>query len=354
MNIRSLRVSVLTLISVLLSACAPAALPTTVPSTAAPSAFPSKPIKFSSTQPLPTTTPKPLDDHVIAEWRINLPEDIAFGFDSVWITGHRDPKNTIRIDPNSNQQIAVIENTGNRAHSVLVAGDFVWVDGEYYDMAKIDPQTNTIIARVPGRHTSLAYGFHSIWSTTRNDELDRIDPMSAKITASIKFGDGYVDCNNFVMVSVSAVWVDHCDEGELIKIDPATNSIASRTLYSQLIDQAKAQNKIPDGKATDFIWWSVLDPDHPQGCGLLQIDPNTGTGLTFRSVGVDCNVPTVASDAVWLSGNNQIDKFNPKTNQIDESYPLQQRGIWRLGAGFGSIWVIYEPIGLVQRLDIAP
>jgi hypothetical protein len=294
MNIRSLLISVLTLTSVLLAACAPAATPP------APAAIPPpgvatavQPTIAPSSVPPTGPTAKPLDEHVIAEWRINLPEDIAFGFDSVWITGHRDPKNTIRIDPNSNQQIAVIENTGNRAHSVLVAGDFVWVDGEYYDMAKIDPQTNTIIARVPGAHTSLAYGFNSIWSTTRNDELDRIDPMSAKITASIKFGDGYVDCNNFVMVTASAVWVDHCDEGELIKIDPATNSVASKTPYSQLIDQAKAQTKIPEGKATDFIWWSVLDADHPQGCGLLQIDPNTGTGLTFHSVGADCNFPTV-------------------------------------------------------------
>jgi len=354
MNIRSLLISVLTLVSVLLSACAPAATPTAVPSTTVPAAFSSTSTNFPPAQPLPTTTPKPLDDHVIAEWRINLPEDIAFGFDSVWITGHRDPKNTIRIDPNSNQQIAVIENTGNRAHSVLVAGDFVWVDGEYYDMAKIDPQTNTIIARVPGGHTSLAYEFNSIWSTTRNDELDRIDPKSAKITASIKFGDGYVDCNNFVMVTASAVWVDHCDEGELIKIDPATNSVASRTLYSQLIDQAKAQTKIPDGKATDFIWRSVPDPENPQGCGLIQIDPNTGAGLTFHSVGADCNFPTVAGDAVWLSGNEQIDRFNPEINQIDETYKMRQPGIWRLGAGFGSIWVIYESMGLVQRLDIAP
>jgi streptogramin lyase len=302
----------------------------------------------------PTPTTNPLGEHVIAEWRVNLPEDIAFGFDSVWITSHRDPNNTIRIDPNSNKQIAVVENTGKRAHSILVVGDFIWVDGEFDDMAKINPQTNTIVANVPGGHTSLAYGFDSIWSTTRKDELDRINPSNAEIITSIKLGDGYVDCNNFVMVTASAVWVDHCDEGELIKIDPTTNSIVSKTAYAQLIEQAKLQTRMPEGKATDFVWWSVIDPNNPQGCGLLQIDPNSGGGASFRSVGADCNFPTVTSDAVWLSGNNQIDKFNPKTNQIDETYTLQQKGIWRLGAGFGSIWVIFEPIGLVQRLDIVP
>jgi hypothetical protein len=321
--------------------------------TTTPTSTPPTPTKVPPTQP-PTSTPNPLGEHVIAEWRMTLPSDIAFGFDSVWITGHRDPKNTIRIDPISNQEIAVIENTGYRAHSVLVAGDFVWVDGESDDMAKIDPQTNTIVARVPGGHTALAYGFGSIWSPTRKDELDRIDPTSAKITASIKLGDGNVDCNNSVIVTASAVWVDHCDEGELIKIDPTTNSIASKTLYTQLIDEAKAQTKTPQGKTTDFIWWSVIDPDHYPACGLLQIDPNIGSGLSYRFVGVDCNYPTVTSDAVWLSGYSQIDRFNPKTNQIEETYKLKQGGIWRLGAGFGSIWVIYESAGLVQRLDIAP
>jgi streptogramin lyase len=329
----------------MLVACQTQAISTTPPSPTSTNIPPTQP---------PTSTPNPLGEHVIAEWRINLPEDIAFGFDSVWITGHRDPKNTIRIDPSSTQEIAVIENTGYRAHSVLVAGDFVWVDGEFDDMAKIDPQTNTIVAKVPGGHTALAYGFDSIWSPTRKDELDRIDPSSAKIIASIKLGDGYVDCNNFVIVTVSAVWIGHCDEGELIKVDPTTNRIASKIPISQLIDQAKAQTTIPQGKATDFIWLPLPDPENPQGCGLLQINPETGSGLTFRSVGADCNIPTVTSDVVWLSGNNQIDRFNPTTNQIDETYKLNQGGVWRLGVGFGSIWVIYESVGLVQRLDIAP
>jgi len=332
MNTRKLLVSILMFVSVLLTACATAAKPPTA--TLAPTAM-------------------PLPEHVTAEWRMNLPEDIAFGFNSVWLTSHRDPKNTIRIDPNTNKQIAVIENTGYRAHSVLVAGDSVWVDGEYDDMAKINPKTNTIVARITGGHTALAYAFDSIWSPTRKDELDRIDPASAKTIATIKLGDGFVDCNNFVMVTVSAVWVDHCDEGELIKIDPTTNNIVSKTLYTKLINQAKTQTAASEGKATDFIWWSVIDPDNAQGCGLLQIDPNTGNGLTFRSVGADCNFPTVIDNAVWLSGNSQIERFNPATNQINATYKLQP-GIWRLGIGFGSIWVLYEPVGVVQRLDIAP
>ena len=206
---------------------------------------------------------------------------------------------------------------------------------------------------MPGGHTGLAYAFDSIWSPTRKDELDRIDPNRAAIIASIKLGDGIVDCNNFMLVTVSAVWVGHCDKGELIKIDPATNSIASKIPFGRIIDQAKAQTTMPQGKVTDFIWLLVPDREKPQSCGLVPMDPETGSGLFFRSIGPDCNGLAVTSDALWLSGNNQIDRFNPKTNQIDETYKLEQ-GVGRLGVGFGSLWVIYETRGFVQHLDIAP
>lgn len=308
------------------------------------------PMANPAPQAATATAPAP---KVLAEWHMTLPEDITFGFDSVWIAAHRDPNNAIRIDPTSNKVIAAIQDTGRFAHSVLIVGDSVWVDGEGDDMAKIDPRTNTIVARVSGSHTALAYGFDSIWSPTRKDALDRIDPSNAKVIASIPLGDGYVDNNNFVISTNSAIWVDHADEKELIKIDPDTNRIVTRTPYDKLIDQAKAQTSLPVGKATDFMWWSVIDPDNPRGCGLLQIDPNTGSGLSYLPVGGDCNIPTVTDRAVWLSGNSQIERFNPATGQIDKTYTLQP-GIWRLGIGFGSIWVLYEPIGLVQRLDIKP
>ena len=139
----------------------------------------------------------------------------------------------------------------------------------------------------------------SIWGTTRDDTLDRIDPDTGKVIASIKLSDdGWVDCNNRVLATSAAVFVNHCDEQEWIRIDPATNRIVSRTANKTLIDQARARNEVPAGKGTDFIW-RVL-----QG-GLLRMDPRTGAGLTFlplRRDQISGYPPAVTDDSVWVGG----------------------------------------------------
>jgi hypothetical protein len=309
----------------------------------------------TSVAPTPTLTPPVAK--VIAEWKINIPTDIVFGFGSVWVPGHRDPNATIRIDPVSNKLIAAIDGTGKQASSAVVTANAVWVAGQTDDLAPIDPKTNMIGTKVPGDHTAITYGFNSIWAVGhQGDPLDRIDPTTSKIIASIPLRDTISDRSNEndVLVASSAVWV--IANTELIKVDPSTNGIAFRTTFDKVIAQAKAQTTMPSGKGTDFMWYPVIDPDNPQGCGLLRIDPVTGAGLTFRSVGVDCNpvASTAITDtAVWLSGNSQIDRFNLTTNQIDRTYTVQP-GIWKVAIGFGSIWVVSEGLGFVQRLDVAP
>ena len=292
---------------------------------------------------------------VIAEWNKTLPEGIAFGFGSAWVPGHRDPRNTIRIDPNTNQVTATIDSTGSLAISILVAGDYVWVAGQNDDMSKIDPKTNMIVARVTGTHTFLAYAFGSIWSTTSEGEgrLDRIDPETAKIVTSIDLGTGHPENLNPVVATANALGVLNPDGTELIKIDPTTNAIVSKTLYTGLIKQAKLQTAQPQGKGTDFVWLVTTDPDNPQDCGLLQIDPSMTKGLAFWPVGVDCNPPTVTEKSIWLSGNAQIDRFNLAANKIDATYQVQN-GASAVGIGFGSVWVLYEEPGIIQRLDITP
>ncbi len=139
----------------------------------------------------------------------------------------------------------------------------------------------------------------------------------------------------------------------MLKIDPTTNAIVSKTLYTELIKQAKSQTTQPQGKNTDFAWLVTQDPDNPRDCGLLQIDPGMTKGLAFWPVGVDCNPPTVTDKAIWLSGNAQIEHFNLATKKIDATYQVQN-GASTVGIGFGSVWVLYQALGLIQRLDIAP
>jgi streptogramin lyase len=335
------------------------ALVTPPPSSAVPPAA-------SATTPtvVPATlvpTAEPLEEHVIAEWLVNNPIGPFSGFGSIWIPGHHD-LTTTRIDPATNQIIAVIEGTGWRAEQALAVGDLLWVTGQRDDTTAIDPNTNLVATTIPyvkGAHHYIADGFNSLWITTGDNKLDRVDPATGEISASIRYADGYADCQGFVFATKTAVWVDMCDRAELIKVDPATNSVVSKTPYATLIDQAKAQTMVPAGKGTDFIWLSLAENQGNSGIpgGLLRIDPVTGAGVTFLALSPDQlgdNFTTVTDEAVWLGGLGQINRVNVVTNQIDATYTTKQRGNIHLAIGFGSVWLVNYDANLVQRLDVDP
>ena len=305
----------------------------------------------------PALTAKPSAAPVIAEWKVSNPSFIAFGFGSVWVTDHYG-HNITRIDPVSNKVIAVIQGTGSNPEQALEVGDLLWVSGQANDATLIDPITNTLTkSTLKGGLLFMAFGFNSVWITTRGNTLDRIDPATSEVIASIPLEDGNSDCMNEVLIPVlvtaAAVWVTQCDKAELIKIDPLTNSVVAKTPYATLIDEAKTQTTIPAGKGTDFIWVMAWDGIE---VGLLRVDPTTGAGLTFLPLSPAQSGDgfiAVTDEAVWLAGNGQINRVNVATNQIDATYSTAS-GRLKIGVDFGSVWLRNYEKNLIQRLDVAP
>jgi hypothetical protein len=332
-----------------LVACQTQGVPTAMTSTTA------SPTSITPTQVPPT---KPLGEHVIAEWKVNNPSGVFIGFDSVWIPGHHD-LTTTRIDPDTNTVISVIQGTGDHAEKALAVGDVLWVTGQRNDTTWIDPKTNMVTTTVPkvkGVLRDIAYGFNSLWITTGDNKLERVDPATSRIIASILLEDGSLDISNGVVITSTAVWVYQSDKAELIKVDPATNSIVSKTPYATLIDQAKAQTTVPAGKGADFLWINIVGDEGGGGIpkGLLRIDPNTGDGLTFLPWSQSRDgALTVTDEAVWLGANGEIYRINVAMNQIDATYATAP-GIIHIAIGFGSVWLTIYEKNLVQRLDVAP
>ena len=342
--------NILLVCSSLLSACGTAASPRSTAGT--PAAL--QPTIASTSSPEPTVAgPTPtLAPHVLAQWKISNPSFIAIAFGSVWIPDHYGRRIT-RIDPTSNKIVAVIQGTSSHPESALEIGDQLWITGQMSDTMFIDPKTNTPSSdRLDGSHLYMAYGFDSVWLTTRENKLERLDPATKKSLALIPLEDGVSDCMNSVFVpfaTTGSVWVDECDKTELIKVDPATNSVVSKTLYADLIDEAMAQTTVPAGKGNDFIWVSL-----PKG--LLRISPQTGRGLTFLPLDpfqAGEGFIAVTDEAVWVAGDGQINRVDVATNTIDTTYKTQP-GRLKLAIGFGSIWIRNFDLHLVQRLDLAP
>jgi hypothetical protein len=290
--------------------------------------------------------PQP-DAPVVASWQLSMPEDIAFAAGSVWVPSHRDPQVTTRIDPQSNAVTATIRSTGRRAKDAIAVDGSVWVSGQVDDTVRIDVRTNRIVAKVPGAHTYLADGFGAIWATTSDDRLDRINRRSGRVSASIPLNDGLVDCDNAVFTTSTAVWVDHCDEQELVRIDPATNTITSKTPYADLARQA--EQRTAGNSASPSLWIDIAG-------GLLQVDPTKPAGRTFLPLTDDelgDGWVTATPTAVWQGGNGQVERIDPVTDTITSIYRTHA-GVAKVGVGVGSVWLAFESQNLLQRLAVAP
>jgi predicted small lipoprotein YifL len=288
-----------------------AAASTPVAAIASPSAAMTKPS---------AATAKPLPEHVIAEWSVRSPVGIYFGTDSVWVQGHGSGSVT-RIDPASNKLVGVVP------------------------AASAEPPP-------------VDQGFGSLWVTTTDNTLERVDPTTKQVIASIPLEDGNVDILNGFLVTRAAVWVIQSDKAESIKVDPATNRVVSKTPWTILIDEAKARKTVPAGKGTDFLWLHIAGDEGGGGIekGLLRIDATSGAPLTFLPWSADHEGDgpiTITDEAVWHSAGGHIYRINVATNQIDATYATDP-GTVHPAVGFGSVWLANYEHSLVQRLDIAP
>jgi len=320
------------------------------PSTAPPATSPPRPTQA----PAPTLAP-----HVVAQWTVWQPSFLAFAFGSVWVTGHNLGKIT-RIDPVTNIAAQPIPGTGSGPESAIEVGDRLWVTGQSSDTTLIDPKTNTFTGKIDGQLLYSAYGLGSVWITTRDNKLNRYDPTTAELTTSIAVNDGIDECMNDVVLRAGKAWVISCDTAELIKVDPSTNSVVSKTPFATLISEAKAQNEPPTGKGTDSIW-VMIQPDWGGGglpTGLLRVDPIAGVGSTFLPISpaqaqdVD-GFNGVTDEAVWMAGSGEINRVDIATNTIDATYQTAP-GRLRVGVAFGSVWLRNYEENFIQRLDVQP
>jgi streptogramin lyase len=279
----------------------------------------------------------------MAQWSVTNPSFIAFGFGSVWVPDHHG--NTItRIDPATNTVAAVIKGTGNLPEDALEVGDRLWVTGQADDTVLIDPSTNTVTKTIKGDRLYMDAGFGSVWITTRDNHLDRLDPVTAAVTASIPVRTGDCDCMNDVVVTSNAAWVISCDTGMLIKVDPNTNMVASRTSFGTLMGQGQAHAGATVRRGTDSIWIPMTGDEGGGGSnGLVRVDPETGQGSAWLPLTPDQTGDgfiAVTDDAVWLGGTEQYSRVDVATDTISATYPTSpgwlKLGVLSVRSGSGT------------------
>jgi YVTN family beta-propeller protein len=143
---------------------------------------------------------------------------VAFGSGAVWVTSTE--KNTLtRI----NAQTNVIEETitvGPKPRFLTVGEGAVWTlnqgDGS---VSRVDMKTNKVVATIeagiPGGGGEISAGEGSVWATSFEYPITRIDPSTNKVAQQF-YGEG----GDSIRVGLGWVWLTNIRAGNIWRIDP--------------------------------------------------------------------------------------------------------------------------------------
>jgi len=282
--------------------------------------------------------------------------------------------------PSAGKVVATI-----RLHSgpigAVSSGGAVWVaEHEAGTVARIDPATNTVVARVDipsGQPARLAAGPEGLWHLPYSDNtLQELDPAANTVSTNISsIGEPGENCC-LLAVGAGSVWVPKAHDGvyrvdahthavvahvaipnfdgsafgygslwgasggDVFRLDPATNSISARIPVPGLAKVAIEPGCCPAyGVGLGAVWVAA-------GAKVARIDPATnGIAKLIRTPGrIDFLATT--DDAVWAVGQSStlmttLWRIDPASNKVVASLPLARNDAADLVAGSGSLWVTF-------------
>ena len=143
---------------------------------------------------------------------------LAFGEDAVWVTS-TEHSTVARVDPRTNLVVETIT-VGKSPRFIAAGGGAVWTlnqgDGS---VSRIDPKTNKVVATievgVPGPGGEIAYGEGSVWVTSFEFPLSRIDPSRNAVVQQFAGPGG-----DAVRVGLGSVWLSNLRAGNVWRLDP--------------------------------------------------------------------------------------------------------------------------------------
>ena len=143
---------------------------------------------------------------------------VAFGEGAVWVTSTE--KNLVtRVNPHTN----VVEETipvGPKPRFLAVGEGSVWTinqgDGT---ISRVDAKTNKVVATIeagiPGPGGEIAVGEGSVWVTSFEYPITRIDPSTNKVAQQF-FGQG----GDAIRVGHGSVWLSNLRQSNVWRLDP--------------------------------------------------------------------------------------------------------------------------------------
>jgi virginiamycin B lyase len=259
--------------------------------------------------------------------------------DEAWVSNS--PKNTVaRMDPKGSTFVTVP--VGKEPCSGLAAGfGSVWVpncgDSTVTRVGLKDAKVQaTFPLTIADSEGGVAVGAGSFWMLTdTRGTLARVDPDTNKVVAEI-----YVAPGSFaVAFGEGAIWVTSSERNVVTRVNQYTNVVEAT---------------IPVGPKPRFLTvgeggvWTLNQGDG----SVSRIDPKTNRVAAAIEVGIPGGGGEISAGegSVWVTAMEYpLTRIDPATNKVVQQF--YGEGGDSVRAGHGSVWLTHLRAGLVWRLD---
>ena len=277
----------------------------------------------------------------------NSLESMAVSDDAVWVVSHRGGI-MARIDPTTNQVVAVIEspidpdcrpNACIGLGGAAAVGQHVWLHNQYSETLKqIDAGTDEIVGTIPAADLGGLLAAHGLmWSSVEGagGAVGR-DPASGDVSVTVAEGIG----QGPVGTAAGSIWFVGAECRELVRVDPATGEVLATIPIDACVgDVADVGTEVWAGTSQGIL---RLDPETNEGVGRIRIRTDNAR-ISLAVVG----------DSVWFRGKvTEVLRIDPTTRQgvelIGLPYGQYQAEI---GVADGSLWVANWGEGTVYRIE---
>ena len=285
----------------------------------------------------------------------STPTDIAVGAGAVWVGnagagGSFLPESVSRFDPESSVPTATIQlarTPPGGTHGfyvprrgIAVSPEALWVVAADQSLHRIDPRTNTRVARIDVDALDVAAGEGDVWVTDGND-LVEIDPVRNVVARRVR-----LEGSGPLAIGGGAVWMANPESEGLLRVDTdAQAEQSSVELGPWVSDVSFGEGAV---WATSEIEDAVYRID-PRGGTPTRIEATaprsvaTGEGVVWATVGAppsrDAALPSSVCSDVYFEKDGEPDVLvvsdltlkgdsRPVTQPMVDGmrYSLEQRG----------------------------
>ncbi len=226
---------------------------------------------------------------------------LAEGFGSVWVPSCGSHE-VVRLDPATGKTTATIPaEAANSEGGITTGAGSVWFVVKPSLLQRIDPQSNTIIASIelPSGSENPVFGDGFVWvSSFEHDGLLKVDPASNKVVATIPVGPK----PRFLTVGAGSVWTLNQGDGSVTRVDMKTGKVVATVACG--LPGSGGEIAFGDGS----VWAAVFD------FPLTRIDAGTNA-VTAQWKGNGGDGVRFGFGSVWLSNLRQGTVWRIPTQQ---------------------------------------